>query len=107
MTVDSIRLSGVHSLSSISGGILTINLGSSSFGSQSVVLTTHVTNIAYTGGIGNGTYTIKINLNGSTISFTNSSTTFNATTNTNSSSTILLAKVNVFDNQYFTNMTYY
>ena len=112
LSVKSIRLSGDTPPSSINNGTLTINLGTSMFGSQTVDLTNNVTNIVYTSGLENGTYTIKINLNGRTISYPNSSTIFNANTNTNDSATVLLVKVNTFKNgnnimQYFTNMTYY
>ena len=112
MFVDSIRLTATPSPSSIIDGTLTINLGGTSmFGSHKVDLTSNVTNIAYSNGLENGTYTIKINLNGKAISYANSSTIFNATINTNNSATVLLVKVNIFksgtDTQYFTNMTYY
>ena len=115
LSVNSIRLTGDALPYSISGDeTLTINLGVSTFGSQTIDLTSNVTKIAYSNGLENGTYTIKINLNGKTINYTNSPTIFNVTinTNTNNSATVLLAKVNVFktDNnttQYFTTMTYY
>jgi hypothetical protein len=112
LSVDSIRLTATPSPSSIIDQTLTINLGvTSMFGSHKVDLTSNVTNIAYRNGLENGTYTIKINLNGKAISYANSSTIFNATINTNNSATVLLVKVNVFksgtDTQYFTNMTYY
>lgn len=111
LSVDSIVLTAIPPPSSINNGTLTINLGTSMFGSQTVDLTNNVTNIVYANGLENGTYTIKINLNGKTISYPNSSTIFNATMNTNNSATVLLVKVNTFKNgnnmQYFTNMTYY
>lgn len=112
LSVDSILLTAIPSPpSTIVNGTLTINLGTSMFGSQTVVLTSNVTNIAYINGLENGTYTIKINLNSNTIAYANSQTIFNATMNTNNSATVLLVKVNTFKNgnniQYFTNMTYY
>jgi hypothetical protein len=111
LSVKSICLTGDTPPSSINNGTLTINLGTSMFGSQTVDLTSNVTNIAYSNGLENGTYTIKINLNSNTINYPNSSTIFNANTNTNNSATVLLVKVNTFKNgnimQYFTNMTYY
>jgi hypothetical protein len=112
LSVDSILLTAIPSPpSTIVNGTLTINLGTSMFGSQTIVLTSNVTNIDYINGLENGTYTIKINLNSKTIAYVNYQTIFNATTNTNNSATVLLVKVNTFKNgnnmQYFTNMTYY
>lgn len=115
LSVKSICLTGDTPPSSINDdGTLTINLGTSMFGSQTVDLTKNVTNIvyAYNSGLENGTYTIKINLNSYTIAYANSSNIFNATMNTNNSAAVLLVKVNTFIKngnimQYFTNMTYY
>jgi hypothetical protein len=117
LSVKSICLTGDTPQSSINDdGTLTINLGTSMFGSQTVDLPINNTNIVYNidynnSGLENGTYTIKINLNGKTINHANTLNIFNATTNTNNSAAVLLIKVNTFKNgnimQYFTNMTYY
>ena len=87
------------------------DLGLSSFGTVNITISDSST-ISYTRGVINGTYTVKVKLNGHTINTESISPVFNFVNNTITSPTYAIIKVNVLsdndnDKLYFTDITYY
>jgi hypothetical protein len=91
------------------------DLGLSSFGTVNVTISNNNSIISYTRGVINGTYTVKVKLNGHTINTQSNSPVFNFVNNTitsPTSPTYAIIKVNVLsdndnDKLYFTDITYY